>query len=81
MDVARAPLKRLDLIYCQNVLIYFARERRAGLLEAFRAAWRHLGQDAAVLARGRPMAANLAAAVAHFDHAALAVTVTARARP
>ncbi|GAB3004149.1 glutamyl-Q tRNA(Asp) synthetase [Arenimonas maotaiensis] len=49
--------------------------------EAFRAAWRHLGQDAAVLARGRPMAANLAAAVAHFDHAALAVTVTARARP
>lgn len=34
MDVARAPLKRLDLIYCQNVLIYFARERRAGLLDA-----------------------------------------------
>lgn len=34
MDVARAPLKRLDLIYCQNVLIYFARERRAALLEA-----------------------------------------------
>jgi type IV pilus assembly protein PilK len=34
MDVARAPLKRLDLIYCQNVMIYFARERRAGLLEA-----------------------------------------------
>lgn len=34
LDVARAPLKRLDLIYCQNVLIYFARERRAGLLQA-----------------------------------------------
>jgi type IV pilus assembly protein PilK len=34
MDIARAPLKRLDLIYCQNVLIYFARERRAALLEA-----------------------------------------------
>ena len=34
MDVARAPLKRLDIIYCQNVLIYFARERRAALLEA-----------------------------------------------
>lgn len=34
MDVARAPLKRLDLIFCQNVLIYFARERRGILLEA-----------------------------------------------
>jgi chemotaxis methyl-accepting protein methylase len=34
IDIARAPLKRLDLIYCQNVLIYFARERRAGLLQA-----------------------------------------------
>ena len=34
MDVARAPLKRLDLIFCQNVLIYFARERRVILLEA-----------------------------------------------
>lgn len=34
MDVARAPLKRLDLVYCQNVLIYFARERRAALLDA-----------------------------------------------
>lgn len=34
IDVARAPLKRLDLIYCQNVLIYFARERRASLLQA-----------------------------------------------
>jgi len=31
--VARAPLKQLDLIFCQNVLIYFARERRKHLLE------------------------------------------------
>ena len=34
MDVARSPLKRLDLVFCQNVLIYFARERRVVLLEA-----------------------------------------------
>ena len=34
MDVARAPLKKLDLIYCQNVLIYFARDRRKQLLSA-----------------------------------------------
>lgn len=34
MDVARAPLKRLDLVFCQNVLIYFARERRTALLDA-----------------------------------------------
>jgi len=34
LDVARAPLKKLDLIYCQNVLIYFARERRKALLDA-----------------------------------------------
>lgn len=34
LDVARAPLKRLDLIYCQNVLIYFARDRRRELLGA-----------------------------------------------
>jgi chemotaxis methyl-accepting protein methylase len=32
MDVDRSPLKRLDLVYCQNVLIYFARERRSALL-------------------------------------------------
>ncbi|HZP65559.1 MAG TPA: protein-glutamate O-methyltransferase CheR [Rudaea sp.] len=32
LDAARAPLKRLDLIFCQNVLIYFARERRRELL-------------------------------------------------
>lgn len=35
LDVARAPLKRLDMIFCQNVLIYFARERRRELLAAF----------------------------------------------
>jgi type IV pilus assembly protein PilK len=35
LDVAHAPLKRLDLIFCQNVLIYFARERRRELLAAF----------------------------------------------
>ena len=34
MDVARSPLKRLDLVFCHNVLIYFARERRIVLLEA-----------------------------------------------
>jgi chemotaxis methyl-accepting protein methylase len=34
LDIAKAPLKRLDLIFCQNVLIYFARERRAQLLDA-----------------------------------------------
>lgn len=34
LEVARAPLKQLDLIFCQNVLIYFARERRKHLLEA-----------------------------------------------
>jgi chemotaxis methyl-accepting protein methylase len=32
---ARAPLKRLDLIFCQNVLIYFARDRRRELLATF----------------------------------------------
>ena len=35
LDVARAPMKRLDLIFCQNVLIYFARERRRELLATF----------------------------------------------
>lgn len=34
LDVARSPLKKLDLIYCQNMLIYFARERRKALLDA-----------------------------------------------
>jgi chemotaxis methyl-accepting protein methylase len=33
MHAARAPLRQLDLIYCQNVLIYFARERRGELLD------------------------------------------------
>jgi type IV pilus assembly protein PilK len=33
MHAARAPLRQLDLIYCQNVLIYFARERRSELLD------------------------------------------------
>jgi chemotaxis methyl-accepting protein methylase len=37
LDVARSPLKRLDLIYCQNVLIYFARDRRRELLSALAA--------------------------------------------
>lgn len=32
LDAGHAPLKQLDLIYCQNVLIYFARERRRELL-------------------------------------------------
>jgi chemotaxis methyl-accepting protein methylase len=34
LDAAHAPMKRLDLIFCQNVLIYFARERRRELLAA-----------------------------------------------
>jgi chemotaxis methyl-accepting protein methylase len=34
LDMQKAPLKRLDLIFCQNVLIYFARERRGQLLDA-----------------------------------------------
>lgn len=50
-------------------------------VEALRAALRHLGQDTAVLSRRLPMAANLAAALAHFDPAALAATVTTRERP
>ena len=33
LHATAAPLKRLDLIYCQNVLIYFARERRGELLD------------------------------------------------
>ncbi|MEM9301781.1 MAG: protein-glutamate O-methyltransferase CheR [Pseudomonadota bacterium] len=33
LDVARQPLSHLDLIYCQNVLIYFPRERRLGVLD------------------------------------------------
>jgi len=34
LDIQNAPLKRLDLIFCQNVLIYFARARRGQLLDA-----------------------------------------------
>lgn len=33
LHATRAPLRHLDLIYCQNVLIYFARERRGELLD------------------------------------------------
>lgn len=32
MDLASSPLRQLDLIYCQNVLIYFPRERRQSLV-------------------------------------------------
>lgn len=35
LDAVKSPLKRLDLIFCQNVLIYFAREHRRELLAAF----------------------------------------------
>jgi type IV pilus assembly protein PilK len=35
LDIARADLKPFDLIYCQNVMIYFSRERRVELLDAF----------------------------------------------
>lgn len=34
LHASRAPLRKLDLIYCQNVLIYFARERRGEMLDA-----------------------------------------------
>lgn len=33
LHASRAPLRKLDLIFCQNVLIYFARERRGELLD------------------------------------------------
>ncbi|MFN7783196.1 MAG: CheR family methyltransferase [Lysobacterales bacterium] len=33
LHATRAPLRQLDLIYCQNVLIYFARDRRGELLD------------------------------------------------
>ena len=33
LHASRAPLRQLDLIFCQNVLIYFARERRGELLD------------------------------------------------
>ena len=34
LHASRAPLRKLDLIFCQNVLIYFARERRGQMLDA-----------------------------------------------
>jgi len=34
LHASRAPLRKLDIIYCQNVLIYFARERRGQMLDA-----------------------------------------------
>ncbi len=33
LHASRAPLRKLDLIFCQNVLIYFARDRRNELLD------------------------------------------------
>ena len=33
LHASRAPLRKLDIIFCQNVLIYFARERRRELLD------------------------------------------------
>lgn len=33
LDAADAPMRNLHLIYCQNVLIYFPREKRRSLLE------------------------------------------------
>ncbi len=33
MQLRRLPLRDLDLIYCQNMLIYFSRERRLQLLQ------------------------------------------------
>lgn len=33
LQAAAAPLQRLNLIFCQNVLIYFSRERRRELLD------------------------------------------------
>lgn len=34
LDAANAPLSAMDLIYCQNVLLYFDRARRAAIVEA-----------------------------------------------
>ncbi|HRD72084.1 MAG: hypothetical protein J0L65_14135 [Xanthomonadales bacterium] len=33
LHATRAPFRQLDLIFCQNVMIYFARERRGELLD------------------------------------------------
>jgi type IV pilus assembly protein PilK len=35
LEIDRTGLKPFDLIYCQNVMIYFSRERRVDLLNAF----------------------------------------------
>lgn len=35
LDLGRAPVKEIDLIFCQNVLIYFPRERRLEMLAGF----------------------------------------------
>jgi len=35
LDLGRAPVKELDLIFCQNVMIYFPRERRLEMLAGF----------------------------------------------
>jgi type IV pilus assembly protein PilK len=35
LEIDRTGLKPFDLIYCQNVMIYFSRERRVSLLNAF----------------------------------------------
>jgi len=35
LDLGRAPVKEIDLIFCQNVMIYFPRERRLEMLAGF----------------------------------------------
>jgi type IV pilus assembly protein PilK len=35
LDIARVTVNPFDLIFCQNVMIYFSRERRVELLHAF----------------------------------------------
>lgn len=35
LDIGKAAMKPVDLIFCQNVLIYFARERRSTILDQF----------------------------------------------
>ncbi len=35
LDIKRVGLKPFDLIYCQNVMIYFSRERRVEMMESF----------------------------------------------
>jgi type IV pilus assembly protein PilK len=43
LHATRAPLRKLDLIFCQNVLIYFARERRGELLDGLAACCAPMG--------------------------------------